>query len=982
MCFSYSRDALLNIGNQCVNGKVDHRVWNKLKDLKIAKTTHRGCRAGRNKQRQIKTIISDRPLTTDHNSGVCHANLRKIPIVTESKTEPKTWALPKVFLSNPRSLNNKYDEFSTVIQDLDVDIAGVSESWFNDDKPIEHFDINNYELITKSRSHKRGGGVALYAREDLRPQRADISVPDNLEVVWVKVRPERLPRDISVIFYAIIYNPPDGTHENELIEHLLHGFDTIRTNHPHAGVVLFGDINHLDTTQLCSGNDLIQVVDKPTRKDAILDKIITNMQDYYHVPDLYSPIGASDHSSLIWTPKSIRKASNAPCLRVIRPMKQSAIRDFGQWIVNHNWSEVSDKPDTVSKCDAFYETLNQAIDTHFPSKTVKLHNDDKPWMSSYIKSLICERQRVFQKEHRSKRWKRLRNKVKRAIHKAKREYYRTRVQRHKRANPAEWYKQIKIMTNRNKGEANIQPPPQVDPNDLKAVADSINNHFASVSTDLKPLDTSELPAYRPDPNPPPVVQEFEVCEMLLKTKAGKAGGPDGISSRLVREFAHELSKPLADILNKSYEEGVCPPQWKKAVVVPIPKAKPASWDKLRPVSLTDHFAKVAEGFMARWLLEDMEGAVDPNQFGNQKGVSTTHYLIKLVDTLHMNANKPGHLSTVVITDFSKAFDLVDHNILMTKFISLGVRPSVVTWLASFLHGREQCVRYRGHTSGWKTLNGGVPQGTRVGPLGFVAIVNDAAINTPLVTLKYVDDLTLIEPRSRSQHSVLQEHVDNFEQWADLNNMQLNPKKCATMKVSFLKNEPEEQPLTIANEPLKVVDSAKILGVNINDNLKWHTQVSQMVKKANGRLYMLKLLKHFNLPRDDLVTIFSGFVRPSAEHAAPVWHPGLTSEESAALERIQRRACRIIMGRQYTSYDDALKACGLDSMYVRREQLCLSFFNSLMESDRFSDWIPPTRGSVHHRNLRNANKLSIPMCNTKRCMNSPMVYMTKLWNENV
>ena len=383
-------------------------------------------------------------------------------------------------------------------------------------------------------------------------------------------------------------------------------------------------------------------------------------------------------------------------------------------------------------CNAFYETLNQTIDTHFPSKSVRVYSNDKPWMNSYIQSLIGESYRVFQKEHRSKKWKRLRNKVKRAIHKAKRDYYRTRVQRHKRANPAEWYKEIKIMTNCNKGESTIQPPPQVDPNDLKAVADSINHHFVSVSKDLKPLDTSDLPAYRPDPNPSPVVQEFEVCEMLLKTKAGKAGGPDGISSRLIREFAHELSKPLADILNKSYEEGVCPPQWKKAVVVPIPKSKPACWDKLRPVSLTDHFAKVAEGFMAKWLLQDMEAAVDPNQFGNQKGVSTTHYLIKLVDTLHMTANKPGHLSTIVITDFSKAFDLVDHNILMRKLISLGVRPSVVTWLSSFLHDREQCVRYRGHTSEWKTLRGGVPQGTRVGPLGFVAIVNDAAVDTSLL----------------------------------------------------------------------------------------------------------------------------------------------------------------------------------------------------------------------------------------------------------
>ena len=143
----------------------------------------------------------------------------------------------------------------------------------------------------------------------------------------------------------------------------------------------------------------------------------------------------------------------------------------------------------------------------------------------------------------------------------------------------------------------------------------------------------------------------------------------------------------------------------------------------------------------------------------------------------------------------------------------------------------------------------------------------------------------------------------------------------------------------------------------------------MLKKANGRLYMLKLLKQFNLPCDDLVTIFSGFVRPLAEYAASVWHPSLKSDKSAALERIQKRACRIIMGRQYTTYVDALE---VGTVNARREQLRLNFFKSLMNSKHFSNWIPPSRGSVHQINLRNSNKFSIQRCNTTRCKNSPMI----------
>ena len=183
-------------------------------------------------------------------------------------------------------------------------------------------------------------------------------------------------------------------------------------------------------------------------------------------------------------------------------------------------------------------------------------------------------------------------------------------------------------------------------------------------------------------------------------------------------------------------------------------------------------------------------------------------------------------------------------------------------------------------------------------------------------------------------------------------------------------------------PLQDVSSAKILGVHINSDLKWDSHVSSMLKKANGRLYMLKLLKHFNLPRDDLITIFSGFVRPLVEYAAPVWHPGLKYDDCVTLERIQRRACKIIMGKQYTTYDEALHDCGLDTLETRREQLCLKFFKSLITSDKFSSWVPPTRGSLHQRNLRSANKLSLPKCNTSRCKNSPMVYMIDLWNKEL
>ncbi len=178
-------------------------------------------------------------------------------------------------------------------------------------------------------------------------------------------------------------------------------------------------------------------------------------------------------------------------------------------------------------------------------------------MTNYVKSLISERQQVFHREGRSRKWKHLRNKVRREIARAKKEHYKNRVQRHKKANPGEWYKQIKLMTNLSKSETTIQPPPGVDVNDYKSVANSINDVFVSVSKDLDPLDTSKLPAYLPDPKPSPTVEEFEVYQMLNKIKAGKAGGPDGISARLIREFSYELANRLQIFLTSHIMKGLC-----------------------------------------------------------------------------------------------------------------------------------------------------------------------------------------------------------------------------------------------------------------------------------------------------------------------------------------------------------------------------------------------------------------------------------------
>ena len=207
-----------------------------------------------------------------------------------------------------------------------------------------------------------------------------------------------------------------------------------------------------------------------------------------------------------------------------------------------------------------------------------------------------------------------------------------------------------------------------------------------------------------------------------------------------------------------------------------------------------------------------------------------------------------------------------------------MRSNIIPWICDFLSSRQQCVRYNSTLSDWSTLNAGVPQGTRLGPIIFLAMINDAQPFDQMHTFKYVDDLTLVECRQFNQQSNIQLAVNNLVEWSEANKMKLNPAKCKKMEINFMRDPPEQQTVFIGDHVLSKVNNAKVLGIFIQDDLKWETHVQNIEKRANGKLYMLRLLKRYGVPRHDLLTVFTGYIRPLTEYAAPVWSGALTNNQ--------------------------------------------------------------------------------------------------------
>ena len=199
-------------------------------------------------------------------------------------------------------------------------------------------------------------------------------------------------------------------------------------------------------------------------------------------------------------------------------------------------------------------------------------------------------------------------------------------------------------------------------------------------------------------------------------------------------------------------------------------------------------------------------------------------------------------------------------------------PSIAQWVVDLLTNRRQIVKYKDTYSEWVPLSGGLPQGTILGPIAFLGMIDDAVCDTKTKVWKYVDDLTLGESKGYYSRSSIQPTLDDLHDWSASNQFMLNPAKCHVMQVYFGKKEHPAIDLHIADHHLKVVEKVKLLDVTIQCDFKWDSQVDNILKKANQKRVMLRKLKAAGLNSQELL---KGNIRPLLEYAAPLWHPGLT-----------------------------------------------------------------------------------------------------------
>ena len=499
-------------------------------------------------------------------------------------------------------------------------------------------------------------------------------------------------------------------------------------------------------------------------------------------------------------------------------------------------------------------------------------------------------------------------------------------------------------------------------------ASEINCFFESVTANIPSLEPLSDPAYSSYTVPETfLLDTAQVEKALLQLNRRKSPGPDGVPSWILCDHADSLAAPATHIFNSTMIDGHLPSVWKRAEVVPIPKVHPprSITSDLRPISLTPILSKCFESFITKWLMASIAQQLDRNQYGNVKGRSTSHALLRMLHEWTSSTDRAKAMFRVLLVDFSKAFDLINHNLLIAKLEALDVPKALIRWIHAFLSSRQQRVRLQDDVSDWLHINGGVPQGTKLGPVLFLVMINDLHVQLP--TVKYVDDTTIFECIPRNASSTLQAQADVLSQWCDTNGCKINTKKTTELRIDFSKSPREFPFISMNNCDISVVSQAKLLGVIICDDLSWEANTVAICSKASQRLHYLVNLKRAGLDRNSLVKIYCSFIRPILEYCSCVWHFALTKRDTTSIERIQKRALRFIFDFD-TTYEDCLYLSNLDSLERRRMSDCKRHFMSMcVPSHPLHDLLPPVRESSH--SLRHSRSREVPMCHTSRSLNS-------------
>ena len=494
--------------------------------------------------------------------------------------------------------------------------------------------------------------------------------------------------------------------------------------------------------------------------------------------------------------------------------------------------------------------------------------------------------------------------------------------------------------------------------DPDLMCDMLQQHFETVySTPSEVKDINELM----NSEGPRCLEDIDfgvedIKSSILHIPQASAAGLDGVPALLLHKCVDELKFPLSQLWRSSMDEGLLPHTLKISKVLPVHKGgERSSPENYRPISLISHICKVFERIVVNKLINYFEemSLFNPNQHGFRRGRSCLSQLLDHYQRI-LSILESGNEVNVIYLDFAKAFDKVDHKILVEKLKSLGICGKVLRWIHSFLTNRLQTVTICGRKSKESPVLSGVPQGSSLGPILFLIHITDIDDNVEYSDVSsFADDTRLIkEVSSTEDYLKLQRDLYGIYEWANTNNMTFNSKKFELLKYG----KPVEQNvgayLTPDGNTIKQVESVKDLGIMMQSTGSFDEHIDLMCTKGGQQAgWVLRAFRCREMK--PMITLFKSLVLPHVELCSQIWSPvklGLIRK----LEKVQRVYTSKIQEVADFNYWDRLHILGLYSLERRRDRYMILYVfkiitgivpNFLTERFRISVVNNPRRGRL-------------------------------------
>lgn len=930
----------------------------------------------------------------------------------------------KLYYQNVRGLRTKVNDIFQSILSNNFDLIFITETWLNNsflDSEVSdaRYDIFRYDRDTKSSDKSIGGGVMIYAKQMYQAQLRSEFSRVGVELVWITIGARGFGiTQQRAVHLGVAYVPGDMQHSQRLAL-VLDSLNAIMQAHPDDHIILLGDFNMPNIQWDSRGgptcakegtnekfntavtfmnalqfHGLLQFNKYPNFSGNVLDLVIANTNlnisistDPLLSEDKYHPALEIDSSEIFIAEVRPRK--------FIKYLFQKADYDHIKKDLSLiKWNIIFQNNSVDESLNCFYEILYKLINDYVPKHVVGGKYNYPVWYSRALINVIREKDKIHHK------WKAYGNSLdydefkllrdrQKQMQKTCFKRYVLYMQDHILKSPEVLHTYVRSKRKKASNYPNIMYYDNEIYDDELKICQGFNKYFKSVFVDytLNYTEQNYNVSSFSDENLHMIrFTETEILKIFKSLNIRKGSGSDNIPPIFFKNCANEIAFPVMLLYNKSLSEGIFPSKWKEAHIVPIhKKGSKTEITNYRPISILNILGKVLEKLIYTKLYSVLSRAIPDNQHGFMKRRSTNSNLIQFTSDI-LNYMDEGYQVDVIYTDFEKAFDRVDHVILMKKLYALGIRGDLFRWMKSYVSNRKQSVRLGGSRSDYVCITSGVPQGSHLGPLLYNVYLFDIrdCFKHSKFSMFADDKKVYMRVNSIADCLLIQSDLDRLSEYYRINRITVNVKKCS--QITFTRKKTSiDHAYIINNSPINKTNLVRDLGILLDSKLQMNEHINYITNKAYRSLgFVIRScipFKNINC----LKNVYFALVRSILEYGSCVWNPQFTKYIDA-IEAIQVKFIKQLnfkIYRYFGTYEESCKHFHIASLRDRRELLDLMLIHNLVSGSIDSPELLSCLNfnvPIKRTRITKSNIFHVPTSHTKYAANSFFSRVPLLYNE--